>query len=106
MERGLPWWPVKGGSALPMQGARVQPLVRELDPTCTTESFHAATKDSVCHYDWVQPNKHINIFKKGNAYNKIQHLFFWQPGLVNQGHEDRSLTQNLETRGRHIQCHL
>ena len=46
------------------KGARVQPLVRELDPTCTTESSHAATKDPVCHnYNWEQPNKHI-IFKK------------------------------------------
>ena len=44
------------------KGAWVQPLVRELDPTCTTESSHAATKDAVCHnYNREQPDKHINI---------------------------------------------
>ena len=31
---GLPWLSSSEGSALPMQGARVQSLVSELDPTC------------------------------------------------------------------------
>ena len=30
---GLPWWSSDWDSVLPMQGARVQPLIRELDPT-------------------------------------------------------------------------
>ena len=32
--RGLPWWASGLDSALPMQGAQVQSLLRELDPTC------------------------------------------------------------------------
>ena len=31
---GLPWWFSDWDSMLLMQGARVQSLVRELDPTC------------------------------------------------------------------------
>ena len=31
--QGIPWWSSGWESALPMQGARVQSLVRELDPT-------------------------------------------------------------------------
>ena len=33
-DQGLPWWPSGLDSALPMQGAQVRSLVRELDPTC------------------------------------------------------------------------
>ena len=31
---GLPWWSSGWDSLLPVQGARVRSLVRELDPTC------------------------------------------------------------------------
>ena len=31
---GLPWWFSGEDSTFPMQGAWVQPLVRELNPTC------------------------------------------------------------------------
>ena len=31
---GLPWWSSGKGSVLPMQGAWVRSLVRELDPSC------------------------------------------------------------------------
>ena len=32
--QGFPWWSSGSDSKLPMQGAQVQSLVRELDPTC------------------------------------------------------------------------
>ena len=35
--RALPWWRSGWDSALPMQGARVRSLARELDPTCTLQ---------------------------------------------------------------------
>ena len=38
-------------TALSVQGARVQSLIRELDPTC-------------CNYDSVPPNKSINIGRR------------------------------------------
>ena len=38
-------------TALSMQGARVQSLIRKLDPTC-------------CNYDSVPPNKSINIGRR------------------------------------------
>ena len=31
---GLPWWSSGWDSTLPMQGAQVQSLIMELDPTC------------------------------------------------------------------------
>ena len=55
---GLPWWRSGQASTLPMQGARVRSLVRELDPAsmpqlrvCTPQlrSPRAATKEPACH---------------------------------------------------------
>ena len=37
---GLPWWSRGQDSVLPMQGAQVQPPVRELDPTCCNFLWH------------------------------------------------------------------
>ena len=34
VKEGLLWWSSGQDSALPMQGTKVQPLFRELDPTC------------------------------------------------------------------------
>ena len=36
----LPWWSRDSDSMLPRQGAQVQSLVRELDPTCHNYSPH------------------------------------------------------------------
>ena len=36
-------------TVLPMQGAQVQPLIRELDPNTTTKSLRDSTKGSACH---------------------------------------------------------
>ena len=57
---------------LPMQGAQVQSLVRELDPTCHNQEFTCATKDPhtpqhrlkiLKHEDLAQTNKLINLKK-------------------------------------------
>ena len=45
MVRDFPGGPV----VLTVQGAQVQSLLREVDPTCTIKSLHATTKDSACH---------------------------------------------------------
>ena len=47
--QGLPWWSSGQDFMLPMQGAQVQLLVRELDPHVTSKSLHASTKDPKCH---------------------------------------------------------
>ena len=45
---GFPWWVTGSDSMLPMQGAQVQSLIRELDPTI--KSLYATAKtDSACH---------------------------------------------------------
>ena len=54
---GLPWWSSDWDSNLPMQGAQVLSLVKELDPTCCNEEFSvplkmpctAKNKDLVCN---------------------------------------------------------
>ena len=42
--QGLPWWSSGQDFMLPVQGAQVQFLVRELDPHATSKSLHASTK--------------------------------------------------------------
>ena len=44
--RDFPWCSSSLDSALPIQGARVRSLVRELDPTRHSKSSHAETKKS------------------------------------------------------------
>ena len=55
---GLPWWRSGWDSTLPMPGAWVQSLVRELDPTCMLQlrvlmpqlgSPHVSTKEPASH---------------------------------------------------------
>ena len=48
--QGLPWWRSGQDSMLPVQGARVQSLVRELDPMCMQQLriSHATTKEPAC----------------------------------------------------------
>ena len=36
---GLPWWSSGYDSVLTVQGAQVQSLLREVDPTCTIKEF-------------------------------------------------------------------
>ena len=47
--QGLPWWSSGQDFMLPVQGAQVQFLVRELDPHATSKSLQASTKDPKCH---------------------------------------------------------
>ena len=64
--QGLHWWSSGQDSTLPMQGAKVWPLVRELDLTCCnyrshmpqgrSKILHATTKDP------AQPNIFLKIW--------------------------------------------
>ena len=38
--KGLPWWPSGYDSTLPIQGGQVRSLLRELDPTCCSKTWH------------------------------------------------------------------
>ena len=47
--QGLPWWPNGQDSMLPMQGAQVQFLVRELDPKHTEVKILQVTTEKTSH---------------------------------------------------------
>ena len=55
---GLPSWPSGWNSVLPIQGARVQSLVRELDPTCHN------WETSMLQWKW---KSHVPQLRSGTA---------------------------------------
>ena len=49
VSQGLPWWVSGQDSMLPIQGAQVQSLVRELDPKHAAVKILQVTNEKVSH---------------------------------------------------------
>ena len=74
--QGLPWWSSGCDSALSMQGAQVWSLVRELDPTCCSNSSNPTSKRLR-----VLPLR-VGAFKQMNKYFLVVVLWLNRVGLL------------------------
>ena len=83
LNTGLPWWSSGLDSTLPMQGAQIQFLVRELGPSCRNPevhmlqlSLHRQLKKILCATTKTRNSQINTFFEKLNI-----HLLIYEPAI-------------------------
>ena len=74
---GLPWWSSGWDSELPMQGAWVRSLVRELDPTCRNWGSRTWQRRSCVPHLGPGVVKEINIKKEKKSLEPQKMKALW-----------------------------